>query len=117
MIEVTPQIEKFVTESKATEGVVYLFCPHTTAGLTVSENADPSVAQDIEKFMEKIAPRSGNYAHREGNADSHIKSVLTGMSLVLHLENGGLVLGQWQGIFFCEYDGPRKRKILIKITQ
>jgi secondary thiamine-phosphate synthase enzyme len=89
--------------------------PHTTAGITINEGADPDVKRDIVKTLEKAFPESGDYHHSEGNSDSHIKTMLTGNSSVVLLEDGRLVLGTWQTIYFCEYDGPRNRKVLVRI--
>lgn len=115
-IEITPQIERMLKESGITNGIVVLFVPHTTAGITINEHADPSVKSDIEDQLSILVPESKNYKHLEGNADAHIKSVLVGNSLNLLIENGRLLLGTWQGIFFAEFDGPRTRKILMKIV-
>ncbi len=106
-----------VRESGVKEGICVLFCPHTTAGLTINENADPSVRLDISDHLSDLVPERKSYKHLEGNADSHIKSVLVGQSLSLIIENGDIVLGTWQGVFFCEFDGPRNRKILVKILE
>lgn len=114
-MDITKQIFSAVEKSGKSEGAILLYCPHTTAGLTVNENADPSVVRDIEGFLKKAVPESEDYSHKEGNSDSHIKSFLTGNSLFLLLEQGRVVLGRWQGIFFCEYDGPRERKVYMKI--
>jgi secondary thiamine-phosphate synthase enzyme len=115
LIDITEKIQKVVAESKIKEGVCFLFCPHTTAGLTINENYDPSVRYDIEKTLSSIIPEDKNYSHTEGNADSHIKSSLFGCSLVIFIEKGRLSLGTWQGIFFCEGDGPRQREVWVKL--
>jgi secondary thiamine-phosphate synthase enzyme len=115
LIDITEKIQKIVTESKIKEGVCFLFCPHTTAGLTINENYDPSVRYDIEKTLSLLIPENKNYSHSEGNADSHIKSTIFGSSLVIFIEEGKLCFGTWQGIFFCESDGPRQREVWIKI--
>ncbi|WP_027356305.1 secondary thiamine-phosphate synthase enzyme YjbQ [Desulfofundulus thermocisternus] len=115
LIDITPQVKKIVQAEKISEGCCYLFVPHTTAGITINEHADPSVAQDIINGLEKLVPREGNYRHLEGNADAHIKTSLVGSSLVVPIVDGQLVLGTWQGIFFCEFDGPRQRKVLVKL--
>lgn len=114
MVDVTEMVQGAVVEEGFKDGFLFLFCPHTTAGLTINENADPSVKKDIINFLEQIVPYKGNYSHLEGNSDAHIKSVLTGTSLTLPVWDGRVVLGGWQGIFFCEYDGPRNRNIYFK---
>lgn len=114
-IDITHYIKDEVRNSKLKEGVINIFVPHTTAGITINENADPSVKEDITNGLRKIAPEDANYEHLEGNADSHIKSTLVGVSLTIPFENGELLLGTWQGIFFTEFDGPRTRKFIIQI--
>jgi len=115
-IDITDKIQNIVTKSKVREGICFVFCPHTTAGLTINENADPSVQRDIISTLNKLAPEGAGYSHTEGNADSHVKSSLFGVSLTLFIEGGRLALGTWQGIYFCEGDGPRTREIWIKVT-
>ncbi|MCM8794143.1 MAG: secondary thiamine-phosphate synthase enzyme YjbQ [Candidatus Omnitrophica bacterium] len=115
LVDITDKIESLVEKSRVKEGICFLFCPHTTAGLTINENADPSVRYDIMNTLKRIIPENGNYAHTEGNADSHIKSTLFGHSLTIFIENGRLSLGTWQGIYFCEGDGPRQREVWVKI--
>ena len=115
LIDITDRIQSLVNKSKVKDGVCFIFCPHTTAGLTINENADPSVKSDIINTLNKIVPQGLNYAHTEGNADSHIKSSLFGPSLTVFVEDGQLALGTWQGIYFCESDGPRSRQVWIKI--
>jgi len=114
LIDITDKIKEAVLKSKIKNGVCFLFCPHTTAGLTINENADPDVKQDMINALNKIIPENADYAHAEGNSDSHIKSSLFGSSLNIFVEDGELALGVWQGIFFCESDGPRSREVLIK---
>ncbi|MFZ5632991.1 MAG: secondary thiamine-phosphate synthase enzyme YjbQ [Bacillota bacterium] len=114
-IDITAGIRQLVEESGVGEGVVRIFIPHTTAAVTINENADPSVVEDIIAGLEKIAPRNGNYRHGEGNADAHIKATLVGSSLSVLIGGGKLMLGTWQGIFFCEFDGPRRRKVLVTV--
>ncbi|MFN7170192.1 MAG: secondary thiamine-phosphate synthase enzyme YjbQ, partial [Candidatus Omnitrophota bacterium] len=113
LVDITDKIESLVEKSRVKEGICFLFCPHTTAGLTINENADPSVRYDIMNTLKRIIPENGNYAHTEGNADSHIKSTLFGHSLTIFIENGRLSLGTWQGIYFCEADGPRQREVWV----
>lgn len=97
-----------------TSGYCLVFCTHTTAGLTINENADPAVCRDILSHLEEMVPADKEYLHLEGNADSHIKASLMGSSLQVIVKQGKLVLGTWQGIYFCEFDGPRSRKVLIQ---
>jgi len=113
--DITSKVRDIVGESVVQSGVCYLFVPHTTAGVTVNEHADPSVVEDIAAQLETMAPQHGNYRHLEGNAPAHIKASLMGDSETLFIEDGQIVLGTWQGIFFCEFDGPRNRHLLVKI--
>ena len=115
LVDITEEIQNIVTKNKIKEGVCFLFCPHTTAGLTINENADPSVKKDILNTLNKLVPENAGYAHSEGNADSHVKSSLLGSSVTLFIEGGQLALGTWQGIYFCESDGPRQRQVWIKL--
>lgn len=110
-IDITDRIEPFVRD--ITDGIVHVFCPHTTAGLTINENADPDVVRDILKGLDKIVPEKGDYNHSEGNSPAHIKASLMGFHLSVFLKNGSMILGTWQGIYFCEFDGPRSRKVYI----
>ena len=115
LIDITGEIQDIVTKSNIKEGVCLLFCPHTTAGLTINENADPSVRKDITNALNKLVPENAGYSHSEGNADSHIKSSLFGSSLTIFVGDGQLAFGTWQGIYFCENDGPRSREIWVKL--
>ncbi len=115
LIDVTDKVQAVAAKGKIKDGVCFIFCPHTTAGLTINENADPSVKQDIINALNKIIPENAGYLHREGNADSHIKSSIFGSSLTIFVEQGKLLLGTWQGVYFCESDGPRTREIWVKI--
>ncbi len=115
LIDITGQIQNIVAKSKVKDGICFLFCPHTTAGLTINENADPEVKKDIINTLNKLVPENAGYAHSEGNADSHIKSSLFGSTLTIFIEDGQLAFGTWQGIYFCEGDGPRSREIWVKI--
>jgi secondary thiamine-phosphate synthase enzyme len=117
LVDVTPQIQKVVAESGTVEGSVGLFVPHTTAAITINENADPSVKSDILSYLEKLIPQNGRFSHAEGNSDAHIKSSLVGPRLSLFISGGRLVLGTWQGIYFCEFDGPRNRKLIVKVIR
>lgn len=116
-IDITPRIEEKVRKSKILEGIVTVFVPHTTAAVTINENADPSVVEDIISSLDKIIPPGGNYSHAEGNSHAHIKSSLIGSSRQIIIQNGHLKLGTWQGIYFCEFDGPRNRQVWIKIGE
>lgn len=116
-VDIRMEVEKIVKESGVKNGVCYLYVPHTTAGITINEGADPSVRKDIINALKKIAPYGAGYAHVEGNADSHIKATLVGSSVTIFIEGGRLILGQWQSIFFCEFDGPRTRKVYLKIMK
>ena len=117
LIDITHQVEKAVSESKISSGICTVYVPHTTAAVTINENADPSVKSDIVAELNKVIPFDDNYSHLEGNAAAHIKSSLVGASETIMVEGGSLVLGTWQGIFFCEFDGPRSRKVVIKLIQ
>jgi len=114
MVDITGKVREAVRRSGISEGVCVVYVPHTTAGITVNENADPAVAQDILEQLGRLVPQ-GRYRHREGNADSHIKAGLMGFSLTLIVRGGDLALGTWQGVFLCEFDGPRRRKVWIKV--
>ncbi|MBB6062675.1 secondary thiamine-phosphate synthase enzyme [Thermosipho japonicus] len=114
-IDITQKIEETISKSGVKSGICVVFVPHTTAAVTINENADPSVKSDIVKTLNKVIPANWDYTHIEGNSDSHIKSTLVSPSITLIIENGKLVLGTWQGVYFCEFDGPRRRKVFIKI--
>jgi secondary thiamine-phosphate synthase enzyme len=116
MIDITQEIKTIVSKSDINKGVCAVYIPHTTAGITINENADPSVSYDIITTLDNMIPWSNKYSHIEGNSAAHIKSSLLGHSVNIIIENKRLLLGTWQGIFFCEFDGPRKRKIFIKLT-
>jgi secondary thiamine-phosphate synthase enzyme len=115
-IDVTGMVQETVKEAEVKDGICYLYVPHTTAGITINEGADPSVQRDIQNTLNKLAPQDMNYFHREGNADAHIKSTLVGTSIHVIVDGGKLLLGTWQSIFFCEFDGPRHRRIAIKFA-
>ena len=114
LIDVTRPAQAFLDECRAESGVLVLFVPHTTAGITINENADPDVARDIVSFISKLVPKDAGFAHGEGNSDAHIKSSLFSPSLSVIVENGRLVLGTWQGLYFSEFDGPRSRQLWLK---
>jgi secondary thiamine-phosphate synthase enzyme len=117
LVDVTDQVRRAVEAVGVTTGLCYVFVPHTTAGVMINEHFDPDVATDLEAVFDKLVPRAGGYRHAEGNSDSHAKAVLTGSSQMIFVENGKLALGRWQGIFFCEFDGPRERTIWVRIVQ
>ncbi|KAF2957041.1 secondary thiamine-phosphate synthase enzyme YjbQ [Marinitoga sp. 38H-ov] len=114
-IDITNEIRNFIKESKINNGIAIIHIPHTTAGVTINENADPSVKNDMKQFLNKLIPEEPYFNHFEGNSDSHIKSTLVGPSLTLIIENNDILLGTWQCVYFCEFDGPRRRKFYVKI--
>ncbi len=113
-IEITGRIEEVVREQGVVSGMVTVFVPHTTAGITINENGDPDVVHDILTSLENVFPEKGNYRHFEGNSHAHIKASLMGSSITVLVENGRLKLGTWQGLYLCEFDGPRTRTIYVK---
>jgi len=115
MVDITSQVRTVLRESNVTSGICYVFVPHTTAAVTINENADPSVPRDIIMELDKVIPLHDNYKHMEGNSAAHIKSSLIGSSEAVFIEDGHLVLGTWQSLFFCEFDGPRTRKFFVKL--
>lgn len=115
LIDITSDVEKVVHDSKIREGVCYIYTPHTTAAVTINENADPAVQKDILKGLSHFKLESIPFSHLEGNSPSHIKSSLIGCSEVVIISGGRLLLGTWQGIYFCEFDGPRTRKVHVKV--
>ncbi len=115
MIDITSIIRNVVEELGIQNGICTIYCPHTTAAITINENADPDVASDILMKLNKLIPYRDGYSHMEGNADAHIKSTLVGCSEQVIVENGRLQLGTWQGIFFCEFDGPRNRRVWVSL--
>ena len=116
VVDVTTEVQAIVAKSGVEQGVCQVYVPHTTAGVSINEHADPDVATDFEGFMDRLIPQRGPYRHAEGNSDSHAKTILTGTSQQIFVEKGRLVLGRWQGIFFCEYDGPRERTMQVKVV-
>lgn len=116
LVEITAEVERAVQACGVTSGICYLNVPHTTAGILINENDDPAVARDIEAVLDRLVPRGKGYQHLEGNADAHVKSSLVGVSTFVFIEDGRLSLGRWQGIFFCEFDGPRERQVRLKIV-
>ncbi len=114
-IDITARIQQVITESKTKSGTVICFVPHTTAAITINENADPDVCRDLLDKLEREIPQDEGYQHAEGNSDAHLKASLFGFSETILIEDGRLVLGTWQGIYFCEFDGPRSRHLLVKV--
>ncbi|MCP4664743.1 MAG: YjbQ family protein [Deltaproteobacteria bacterium] len=115
MKDITPSVQQVISKAGVTDGLCVVYVPHTTAGITINEGADPAVCQDIVNKLHELAPPGAGYLHMEGNADSHIKASLMGSSVTVLIEGGRLVLGTWQKIFFCEFDGPRSRKVYVKM--
>ncbi|MDD3374535.1 MAG: secondary thiamine-phosphate synthase enzyme YjbQ [Candidatus Omnitrophica bacterium] len=115
IIDITPQIQQYLSQEKFHSGLLTVFSPHTTAGITVNENADPDVKRDMLSFLQKTIPQDNNFKHIEGNSDAHIKGSLINFSQNFIIENGEIQLGTWQGIFFVEFDGPRSREVWIKL--
>ncbi|MFQ6610542.1 MAG: secondary thiamine-phosphate synthase enzyme YjbQ [Fidelibacterota bacterium] len=113
-VDITPSINKLINDKKWKDGLLTVFVPHTTAGITINENADPSVISDMKKMLEEIVPMHHGFTHLEGNSDAHIKTSLLGSSEQLIVENGIIQLGTWQGIFLSDFDGPRQRKVWVK---
>jgi len=116
-IDITGHIQRVLTGSGISDGVCYVFVPHTTCGVTINEHADPDVAFDLREALNRMAPLDGSYRHSEGNSPAHIKASLVGTSQALPVSEGRLCLGTWQGVFLCEFDGPRQRKVWVKIIE
>ena len=116
LVDITTDVQRAVSESGVQDGACHIYVPHTTAGVTINENADPSVREDILMELNRVIPLQDNYKHLEGNSAAHIKASIVGSSETILVERGRLVLGTWQGIFFCEFDGPRSRRVLTKVT-
>lgn len=117
MYEITGRVNQLINKSGVEEGICMVYSPHTTAGITINENADPDVQRDMIYEMNKIIPFSDNYHHREGNSAAHIKTTFTGLHIMVPVHNGKAVLGTWQGIYFCEFDGPRNRRFHVQILK
>jgi len=117
LLDVTDKIQQLITQSGIKDGLVLLFVPHTTAAVTINENADPDVGYDLVNGLNKLIPLKNQYRHTEGNSAAHIKSSLIGTSEQAIIRNGKLLLGTWQGLYFCEFDGPRSRKLFVKLTE
>jgi secondary thiamine-phosphate synthase enzyme len=116
-VDITAEVQKVVAESGVQSGLCMVYVPHTTAAVTINESADPSVKKDVLMILNRIVPWEAEYRHLEGNSPAHVKSTLVGASELVMVENGRLLLGTWQGIFFCEFDGPRTRKVHLKFMQ
>ncbi|MGO9612533.1 MAG: secondary thiamine-phosphate synthase enzyme YjbQ [Dissulfurispiraceae bacterium] len=115
-IDITEEVQKTIRESEISGGTCHLYVPHTTAGITINEGADPSVKRDILTTLNRIFPFEGDYHHIEGNSAAHIKSTVIGVSLFVLIDDGKAMLGTWQAIYFCEFDGPRHRRVIVKIV-
>lgn len=115
MIDITSELAKLVSSFGDREGLCHAFVPHTTAGITLNEVCDPNVALDLENFLERLIPKEGGYRHLEGNSDAHIKASLIGNSCWVPFSGGALSLGSWQGVFLCEFDGPRRRTVRVSL--
>jgi secondary thiamine-phosphate synthase enzyme len=114
-VDITQEVALAVGDSGVRHGLCYVYVPHTTAGVAINEHADPDVASDVEALFDRLIPHKGPYRHAEGNTDSHMKAILTGTSQTVFIENGKPALGTWQGIFLCEFDGPRMRNVFVKV--
>ena len=115
LVDITRDVAGLVGQSGVREGIAVVYCPHTTAGVTVNEHADPDVAEDILAWLGRTCPRSGDWRHCEGNSDGHVKATLVGSSVTIPVDDGRLALGTWQGVFFCEFDGPRSRHLEVRV--
>jgi len=115
-VDITGMVKEFVAEEGISDGVCFVYVPHTTAGVTINENADPSVPEDVIGVLERLVPWEAGYRHTEGNSAAHVKASLMGSSVAIPVDNGRLMLGTWQGVFFCDFDGPRTRKVILKVT-
>lgn len=113
--DITGQIQKLIESSGVQDGLCIVYTPHTTAAVLINENDDPSLQKDFDGFLKRLAPQAGDYCHNDGNCDAHLKSAVIGCSKILLIESRRLVLGRWQGVLFCEFDGPRRRELRIKI--
>lgn len=116
-IDITERVKKILNDSGVKEGLCIVYVPHTTAGITINEDADPDVISDIGNHLDKLIPKAEYFRHIEGNSPAHIKSSIVGHSVTIPISEGRLLLGRWQGIFFCEFDGPRSRQVIVKIMR
>ena len=114
-VDITTKVQEVVTRSGLASGAAVACVAHTTAAITINENADPDVMSDIVSALARLLPRSGSWAHSEGNSDAHVKSAITGQSVIIPIEGGRLQLGTWQGVYFCEFDGPRQRRVMVQL--
>ncbi len=117
LVDITQGVQRLVTESGIRSGLCHVYVPHTTSGVTINENTDPNVGRDILKELNKVIPFEDDYGHQEGNSAAHIKSTIVGVSQAVLVEEGRLALGTWQSIFYCEFDGPRDRRVLVKVMK
>jgi len=117
LVNITSMVEKEINDAGFTNGVCYIFVPHTTAGVTINEGADPTVQKDIISTLSRLIPHEMNYLHREGNSDAHVKSSLVGVSSYVPVSEGKMLLGTWQSIYFCEFDGPRHRRVILRLIE
>ena len=117
LVDITQGVQRLVVESGVRSGVCYIYVPHTTSAITINENTDPNVGRDILKELNKVIPFDDQYSHNEGNSAAHIKSTLVGVSKSVMVEEGRLTLGTWQAIFYCEFDGPRDRRVMVKVMK
>lgn len=117
LVDITADVSRLVADSGVRNGLCLVYVPHTTAGVTINENADPSVPKDLMMVLNQMVPWKADYRHLEGNSPAHVKSTLVGASQTIAVENGRLVLGTWQGVFFCEFDGPRSRTVQVHIVE
>ncbi len=117
LIDITEKVERVLSDSSVKSGICCIYVSHTTAGVLINEGADPAVQRDVEKTLARLVPLKGDYRHAEGNSDAHIKSIMSGASQTVIIDNGRLLLGTWQSIFFCEFDGPRSRTVAVKIIE
>jgi len=116
-VDISKDLEMRLAEMNASDGLCHIYCPHTTAGLTINEGVDRAVARDIITTLDRLVPHYGDYSHMEGNSDAHVKSTLIGVSLLIGVEAGKLALGRWQRVFFCEFDGPRIRQVWLRFIE
>jgi secondary thiamine-phosphate synthase enzyme len=117
LVDITQGVQRLVAESGIRSGVCYIYVPHTTSAITINENTDPNVGRDILKELNKVIPFDDQYSHNEGNSAAHIKSTLVGVSKAVMVEEGRLALGTWQAVFYCEFDGPRDRRVYVKVMK
>jgi len=115
-VDITAKVAAVAAESAVKEGLLRVYVPHTTAGITINENADPAVVRDIEAVLDRLVPWEGGYAHAEGNSAAHVKASLMGSHVAVPILEGRLALGTWQGVYFCDFDGPRTRRAIVTVT-